>query len=113
MNKAEITKVVDRYAVANAEKSAYTKEVAELGKTIKGYFTDRGLTIFDTPDNVAVVNYRKSRTLDTEKLAAHFGGEIPDRFYVEKESPVLTVKPRKAASAAERAIAGTEPLKVA
>ena len=113
MNKEDITKIVDRYAVANAEKNTLSKEVLELGKAIKAYFTARGLTIFDTPDNYAVVSYSTRRTLDTAKLEAHFGGTIPDKFYVEKSAPVLTVKPRKAAAAVERAISNPEPLKVA
>lgn len=105
MNKEEMTKIVDRYAVANAEKNTLAKEVTELGKAIKGYFTAREIAIFDTPDNVAIVSYRKSRTLDAEKLAAHFGGVIPDKFYTEKETPTLTVKPRTTAKSVERAIA--------
>ena len=105
MNKEEMTKVVDRYAEANGVKNSISKEVTELGKTIKGYFTARQISIFDTPNNVAIVSYRKSRTLDAEKLAAYFGGAIPDKFYTEKETPTLTVKARTTAKAVEKAIA--------
>ena len=104
MNKEEMTAVIDRYATANGEKNKLSKEVTELGKSIKAYFTAREISIFDTPNNVAIVSYRTSRTLDAEKLAAHFGGVIPDEFYTEKESPALTVKPRLTAKAVERAV---------
>lgn len=105
MNQSDICKVIDRYAVANGEKNTLAKEVSELGKAIKGYFTARGLAIFNTTDNVAIINYRKSRTLDTEKLAAHFGGVIPEKFYTEKETPTLLVKARTTAKAVENATA--------
>lgn len=104
MNKEEMGKVVDRYAVVNAEKSAATKEVGELGKAIKAYFNDRQIAIFNTDENTAIINYRKSRTLDADKLAAHFGGKIPDKFYTEKETPTLCVKSRKPAQAVLDAI---------
>ena len=104
MNKEEMSKIVDRYAVVNAAKSAATKEVAELGKAIKAYFTEREIAIFNTDENTAIVSYRKSRTLDADKLAAHFGGKIPDKFYTEKETPTLTIKTRKPAQAVINAI---------
>lgn len=104
MNKEEMSAIIDRYAVVNAEKSVVAKEIGELGKAIKAYFTAREIAIFDTPNNVAIVNYRTARTLDADKLAAHFGGVIPDEFYIMKQSPVLTVKPRKAAESVDKAI---------
>ena len=100
MNKAEMKKIIDRYAVVNAEKSAAAKEVDGLGKEIKAYFTERGLCMFETDNNLACVSYRNTKTLDTAKLAAHFGGVIPAKFYTEKQSPVLTVKPCHAVSVA-------------
>ena len=104
MNKNEIVAVIDAYAEKNGIKNAVTKEVGELGKAIKAYFNDRGLTILETPNNTAAVSYRKTKTLDQEKLAAHFGGTIPEKFYTEKEMPTLTVKSRKAAAAVINAI---------
>lgn len=104
MNKKEMTAVIDRYAVVNAGKNAMAKEAKELGLAIKAYFTAKGIAIFNTEDNVAIINYKTSRELDAKKIAAHFGGTIPDEYYTVKQTPTLTVKTRVAAKAVEKAI---------
>ena len=104
MNKQDMAKVIDRYAVANADKKSVTAEVAELGSAIKTYFAERDISTFATADNVASVNYRTTRAVDLQKVAAKFGGTIPEDCYTETQTPYLTVKAIKKAKAVADAI---------
>ena len=104
MNKEEMTKVVNAYAQEKAKEKALKERITNLATAIKDYFGKRNIAEFVTDEATAKIGTRESKSLDTAKLAAHFGGKIPEKFYSTSTTAVLTVKPVKKCDAVKKAI---------
>lgn len=104
MNKEEMTKIVNAYAKAKHEEKTLKASIADMADAIKDYFGKRNIAEFVTDEATAKIGTRESKSLDTAKLAAHFGGTIPEKFYTTSTTAVLTVKAAKKSGAVEKAI---------
>ena len=104
MNKEEMTKIVNAYAAEKAREKGIKERIANLANSIKEYFDKRGITEFATDEATAKVGTRETRSLDTAKLATHFGGKIPEEFYTTNTTAVLTVKAVKKSNTVEKII---------
>ena len=100
MNKAEMNNVIIRYAEVNKAKNAAAAEVKELGEAIKEYFASREISSFECVGGVtATISSVAGRNINLTRLAAHFGGKVPDEFFDEVETVRLTVKEPKVKAA--------------
>lgn len=94
MNQNEINSVVAELASVRAHKAAFTAREKELSAEVSRIVRDNGVVDPRTGNfrlDAAGVNATLSTTVKTVRefdvaaLEAHFGGEIPARFFVETE----------------------------
>ena len=95
---ARFAELLKAFEGMNAEKNRLTRECKPLNEQIKAVLSAMGVSAVECGGYAASISVTNGRKLNETALAAHFGGEIPAKFYSATETVKLTVRAVKTAA---------------